>query len=285
MPSFCTFSINELTTYRWSLDEDVYFAQKAGFDAIGLWRRKVSDFGEARVRELLDDSDLAVSSLSWAGGFTGGDGRTQDESIRDALAAVGTAARLEAGCLVVLAGGQNNHIRPHRNRLFRQGLDDMLMAAEIEDVTLAIKPMHPSCAGEWTFLNSLEDALELVALYSSPHVKLVYDHYHFPHLADDPALVADLVPHLALVQLGDTRVPHSSAQERCPLGYGNLPVWETVAALQYAGYTGCFDVELMGAEIEMSNYEQLVTDTYRALTSGVESVRERPRPALVKPTS
>lgn len=274
MPLDCKFSVNELTTYRWTFDEDIYYAQKAGFDSIGLWRRKVSDFGEARAREMLDDSELKVSSLGWAGGFTGGDGRTLDESIRDALAAVGAAERLRAQCLVVLAGGQNSHIRPHRNRLFRQGLDEMLMAAEVAGVTLAIKPMHASCAGEWTFLNTLEEALELVNLYQSPHVKLVYDLYHFPDLADDPALVADLAPHLALVQLGDSRVPRSSAQERCPLGQGALPLWETVAALQYAGYNGCFDVELMGSEIEAADYQSLLAETYQALVAGVDAARQ-----------
>lgn len=273
MPAFCTLSINELTTYRWSLDEDVFYAERAGFDAIGLWRRKVADFGENRAIELLQDSNLAVSSLSWAGGFTGGDGRSLDDSIRDGLAAVGAAARLNAGCLVVLAGGANGHIRPHRNRLFHQALDEMLMAAEVAGVTLALKPMHKACAADWTFQNSLEEALEFVDRYASPHLKLVYDLYHFPYLADDPALVADLVPHLALVQIGDARVPHSPEQERCRLGEGRLPLWETIAALQFAGYSGSFDVELMGAEIEAADYEELVVETYQSLAKGIELAR------------
>lgn len=264
MPSL---SVNQLTTYRWTLDEDVYYARKAGFDAIGLWRRKLADFGEDRAIELLNDSGLQVSCLGWAGGFTGGDGRSLDESIRDGLAAVGAAARLNANCLIVVAGGQNNHIRPHRNRLFRQALDELLMAAEVADVTLAVKPMHPSCAGEWTFLNDLEETLELLELYRSPQLKLVYDHYHFPDLIDRSLLVNELVPHLALVQLGDARLPHSVEQERCPLGEGVLPVWQTVAALCDAGYNGAFDVELMGAEIEVANYEQLLADTQRAFSA------------------
>lgn len=271
MPAYCTLSINELTTYRWTLDEDVYHAERLGFDSVGLWRRKVSDFGEARAVELLVDSPLEVSSLSWAGGFTGADGRTLDESIVDALSAVGLAARLNAGCLIVLAGGQNNHIRPHRNRLLLQGLDEMLMAAEVAGITLAIKPMHAACSKEWTFQNNLEEALHFVSAYNSQQLKLVYDHYHFPELIENPALMADLVPHLALVQLGDARRPHTADQERCPLGEGVLPVWDTMSALQFAGYAGCFDVELMGAEIEAADYEQLLADTYQSLCAGLAS--------------
>jgi sugar phosphate isomerase/epimerase len=273
MPPLPALSINELTTYRWTLDEDVYHAQKSGFDAIGLWRRKLSDFGEDRAVELLADAGLTVSCLGWAGGFTGGDGRSLDESIRDGLAAIGSAARVGAECLIVVAGGQNNHIRPHRNRLFRQALDELLMAAEVADVPLALKPMHPSCAGEWTFQSDLEQALELVALYPSPHLKLVYDHYHFPGLIHNAALLADLVPHLALVQLGDARLPHSIEQQRCPLGEGLLPVWATVAALCEAGYTGSFDVELMGPEIEAFDYERLLVETRHAFDTGVDAGR------------
>ncbi|WP_197529102.1 sugar phosphate isomerase/epimerase family protein [Aeoliella mucimassa] len=245
----------------------MHHALRTGFDSIGLWRRKVVDFGEQRTIELLDDTELNVSSLGFAGGFTGCDGRSLDESIRDALAAVGSAARLNANCLIVIAGGQNNHIRPHRNRLFRQGIDEMLMAAEVAEVTLAIKPMHPVCAGDWSFLNSLEETLELLELYDSEYLKLVYDLYQFPELVESPALIADLVPHLALVQLADSRLPHSIELERCPLGEGKLPLQDTVESLLYAGYDGSFDVELMGSEIEHCDYQQLLTDTYEALTS------------------
>lgn len=262
-------SINQLTTYKWTFEEDVHHAKLAGFHSIGVWRRKLSDFGEERAAELLGDAELDASCLSWAGGFTGGDGRSLDESIRDGLAAVGMAARINAGCLVVVAGGRNNHIDRHRDRLLAQALDDLLMAAEVADVTLALKPMHATCAEEWTFQDSLESALELICRYNSPHLKLVYDHYHFPELVHSPTLLRDLTPHLALVQLGDAKQPHSVEQERCPLGSGVLPVWDTIAALQQAGFDGTFDVELLGSEIESLNYEQLVIDTFQALDKHV----------------
>ena len=82
-------SMNELTTFRWSFDEDVVQYQRAGYDAIGLWRRKLTDFGEERAVELLAESQLQVSSVFFAGGFTGSDGRSFAESIDDAAAALG----------------------------------------------------------------------------------------------------------------------------------------------------------------------------------------------------
>ena len=39
-------SMNEMTTLRWSFEEDVQQYRAAGISAIGVWRRKLSDFGE-----------------------------------------------------------------------------------------------------------------------------------------------------------------------------------------------------------------------------------------------
>jgi sugar phosphate isomerase/epimerase len=94
-------SMNEMTTYRWSFEEDVAQYLDAGIPGIGVWRQKLSDFGEDKGIELLADSGLQVSNLLWAGGFTGSDGRTQRESIDDAEEAVRLAAQMRAGCLIV----------------------------------------------------------------------------------------------------------------------------------------------------------------------------------------
>ena len=64
-------SICELTTYRWSFEEDVHHYASAGVGALGVWRQKLSDCGESHARQLLADHHLRVSSLFWAGGFTG----------------------------------------------------------------------------------------------------------------------------------------------------------------------------------------------------------------------
>lgn len=261
------FSINQLTTYRWTFDEDVYHARRVGFDSVGVWRRKLADFGEERGAELLADEGLRVSSLSWSGGFTGADGRTQEESVEDGIVALRQGARVGAECLIVYSGGRNNHITPHACRLLRQALDRLVRAAEVADVILALKPMHPECASEWSFLTDLEKSIELITSYDSPYLKLVYDNYHFPYLHRQEGMLRELIPHLALVQLGDARLPHSVDQLRCPLGAGLLEVGETLRALCEHGYNGAFDVELMGDEIESHNYEPLLRQVYQFLAS------------------
>ena len=264
-------SINEMTTYRWSFEEDVTHYRAAGIDAMGVWRQKIADFGEERGIELLADQGLKVSNLLWAGGFTGSDGHSLRESIKDGADAIRLAASLKAGCLVVYTGGRNGHTQNHARRLFMTALGELLpLAAELR-VTLAIEPMHPLCAGEWTYLTSLQEAMELVESVASPRFKLVFDTYHFgsePRVLDK---VRRLLPHIAVVHLGDSKAPPDGDQNRSQLGDGVLPLREIVAALLDDGYAGYFDVELMGEEIETSRYDVLLESTKEAFNKLVSA--------------
>jgi len=251
-------SMNELTTYRWSLGQDLENYREAGYSGIGVWRQKLIDEDEDSAIERLTASGLSVSNLSWAGGFTGSDGRSLADSVDDAASAIRLAGTIMAGCLVIYSGGRNNHINRHATRLLRMALDELLPIAEMWEMPLAIEPMHPACATDWTFLTSLELAIDLVEQVDSPFLKIAYDTYHFPLGSRRSHQLAALAPHLGIVFLGDRLQPASVEQERCPLGHGRLPLVEIISTLQDAGYTGAYDVKLMGPDIETCDYWTLL---------------------------
>ena len=257
-------SMNEITTFRWSFEEDVEHYQAAGYSSIGVWRQKIADWGDERAVDLLADSKLCVSNLMWAGGFTGSDGRTLAESVDDAADALRLAAAMQAGCLVIYPGGRNNHTFRHAGRLLRMALEDLLPLAEAVEVPLAIEPMHAACAAEWTFLTDLSEVTELIAELRTPFLKLAYDTYYCALDAGRTDLLVEAVPHLAVVHLADRRLPPTSDQERCPLGCGQLPLGELMATLLDAGYIGPFDVKLMGQEIETCDYWTLLEHSQQA---------------------
>jgi sugar phosphate isomerase/epimerase len=247
-------SMNEITTFRWSLEEDVEYYQRAGYRSIGVWRQKLADKDEEQAIDLLAASGLGVSNLLWAGGFTGSDGRTFEESIHDATHALKLAAALKAGCLVIYSGGRNNHTYRHAGRLLRTALDELLALSETIEVPLAIAPMHPACAADWTFLTNLDMVVELIHDVKSDYLKVAYDTYHFPIGPRHRQSLVDLAPYIGVVHLGDRQVPPSLDQEYCPLGQGRLPLIEIVTTLQDAGYSGAFDVKLFGPDIQLSDY-------------------------------
>ncbi len=268
-------SMNEITTFRWSFEEDVENYLQAGYRAIGVWRHKLTDCEETRAIDLLDCSGLRVSNLSWAGGFTGGDGCSLAESIDDAAEALRLAAGLQAGCLVIYPGGRNNHIYRHASRLLRLALDELLPLAEEMEVPLAIEPMHPACATAWTFLTDLKDVHLLLEEYSNPHLKLAYDTYHFPFDSRHRKFLTELAPHIGIVHLCDRRVPPNAELERCQLGCGRIPLFDIVSTLQEAGYTGAFDVKLIGQEIESCDYWRLLDHSQQAFAELVNPIATR----------
>lgn len=257
-------SMNEVTTYRWSFEEDVENYRQAGYSAIGVWRQKLSDSNEDRAIELLADSGLSVTHLGWAGGFTGSEGRTLSESIADSQEALRLAAGMRAGCLVVHPGGRNNHTFRHAGRLLRLALEELLPLAEAVEVPIALEPIQTACASAWTFLTDGGSALTLVEEFDSPYLKLALDTYHFPINGCYRQDLVRFVEHLAIVHLSDCRVAPSIEQERCALGRGRLPLAEIVATLRDAGYSGAYDIKLMGTEVESGDYWSLLESSQRA---------------------
>ena len=251
-------SMNETTTFRWSFEEDVAHYSAAGIPALGVWRQKLSDCGQAKALELLKHSGLKVSHLFWAGGFTGSEGRNFRESVEDAQEALLAAAALKTDTLIVVSGTRAGHTFNHARRLLQEALEKLSPQAAELGVSLAIEAMHPGCAADWTFLNTIDDMLDVIHAVASPQVKIVLDTYH---LGLDPRLIdriAEIAQYISIVQLGDARRPPDGEQNRCRLGQGIVPLRDIVSALKSAGYDGYYDVELLGEELETSEYSSLL---------------------------
>ncbi len=264
-------SMNELTTYRWSFEEDVQHYAQAGFDAIAVWRHKLSDFGEEKGAELIADCGLKVSSLLWAGGFTGSDGRSFKDSVEDAHEAVRLAAQLKTKCLIVHSGSRAGHTHNHARRLLTNALKDLLPHAEEAGVVLALEPMHVQCAHEWTFLTSIEDTVALIEQIGHPRLKIAFDAYYFGLAGKVVDSLADLLPYLAVVQLADSRQSPDGEQERCPLGAGVIPLDRIVLLLTEAGYDGFLEIKLMGQEIETADYLELLQASRQTVTRLIDA--------------
>lgn len=257
-------SMNEMTTYRWSFEEDVAHYAAAGFTAIGVWRQKLSDYGEEKGIELLAECGLDVSNLLWAGGFTGSDGRSLRESINDAADAIRLAGELDCSTLVVYSGARAGHTLSHARRIVRDALVFLLPLAEEHGVNLALEPMHCECGAEWTFLYALEDTLAMISEIGHPLLKLTLDTYHLGWERDFLSRLESLAPRVAVVHLGDGHPPRNQEQNRCRLGEGEIPLKDIVARLSELGYNGYYDVELLGEAVESADYHDLLGQSKQA---------------------
>jgi sugar phosphate isomerase/epimerase len=257
-PSMSRLAVNQITTNRWSFLEDLITFQSEGFEAAGLWRPKVVEFGEERAIELVRDLGLAVSSLSWAGGFTGAHGASFADAIDDARRALQTAGTMGAECLVLVSGPQAGHIQSHARRLLTEAVKALSDDAADRGVTLALQPMC-SLFKEWSFLQSLDDTLAVIDK-SGGRVRIAFDVYQLWH---EPRLLErlpELAPLTAVVQLSDCNGAPRSEQDRCLPGDGLIPLTAIVRAFDEAGYGGYYELAVWSDELWQSDYRTLLRE-------------------------
>ena len=255
-------SISQLTTFRWTFDQDIQkYADLHDITGIGVWRQKLDDYGTEAGIDRLCESGLTVSSLMWAGGFTGSGVHSYREAIEDGINALKLAAAMRAECLIVYTGPRAGHTHNHARRLAVNAIDELAAVAGDLDVTLAIEPVQPGCATQWTFLNNVNEAMTILDEVHSGEVKIVYDTYHLAHQGFDEKQLAQIAPRIVLVQLGDGENLCHGEPNRCRLGEGIIPLREIVSILDENGYEGFFEVELLGPLFEQADYDELLRQT------------------------
>jgi len=260
VPPVQRLSMNEITTYRWSFLEDIIGYKAAGIGTMGVWRPKLVEYGEERGVELIRDMKMSVSSLSWAGGFTGVNGHSYIDSVDDAFDALQLAGKLKAKSLLLVSGARTSHTMNHARHIFIDALSELSQLAEELDVVLAIQPMLPSFAHEWTFLTRLDDALRIIDACNHPQVQLVFDAYHLWKTPELMKRIQEIAPRTALVQLSDSTRSPSTNYERLLPGEGEIPVAEIMQAFEEAGYRGSYELNVWSEELWKTNYDQLLAD-------------------------
>ena len=254
-------SVSELSTYRWSFEEDVLNYHEKGFEAIGIWRPKLLEYGEEKGLELLCEHGLKISSLQWVGGFTGSDGRSYREALHDGLDTIQLAADMGANTVTALAGGRGGHTKKHAHRLLRTALKELSEAAQAVGIYLAVEPMHIGCAFDWSFLNTIPQCLDLISEIGNPNLGITFDCYH---LAQDQTMLVwleSIVKYVRLVQLGDATHAPMGEQDRCLLGQGHIPLKDIIQVFEEGGYEGYYEVEIVGQQVEHLEYSEILDET------------------------
>lgn len=263
-------SMNQITTYRWSMLDDVAGYRAAGIPAIGLWRQKLAEFGEERAVDLVLEAGTSVSSLSYAGGFTGSFGLSYDEAVQDTREAIDLGSSVGAECVVVVSGARGLHTNRHARRLYVDALTMLGDLADEKNVDLAVLPMHSIYARDWTWLSTIDEALDTLDRCDHPRVRLAFDTFH---LSEEPELIEripSIAPRTAAVRLSDWRATPRSYNDRHLPGDGHLPIAEIVRAFSQSGYRGFYEVEIWSDELWASDYVRLLdecADRFRRLSS------------------
>lgn len=257
-------AVNQLTTLRSSLEQDLLEYREAGVKGIGLSCRKMYDLRPQEIVKLLSLSPLQVSSVGWIGCFMGYNGHRLPEVLQDAKQVIRLAGRLNAPTVTVLSGPLAGHIRSHAWRVLRDSLQQLLPLAEKCRVQLALTPMLPQFRAEWSFINQLDEALKLLDEVGHPLLKLNFSSFHSCHESGLLQRIPHFVDKIALVQLADG-IKANKGYEKVIPGTGVISVDLIVHALEKAGYRGWYELDVWNRDLWQQPTAAIVASGKQAL--------------------
>ncbi|MGH7895000.1 MAG: sugar phosphate isomerase/epimerase family protein, partial [Candidatus Binatia bacterium] len=124
-------------------------------------------------------------------------------------------------------------------------------------VRLALEPVS-QLRMDLGFLHGFDDALDFVEEFDSPWLGVVLE---TNNAWIERALYDNLrarTARIAIVQVSDFKIGTLAASDRVVMGDGDIPLRRVLRALDDAGYSGWYDIELLGPRIEAEGYESVV---------------------------
>jgi sugar phosphate isomerase/epimerase len=250
---------------KWSFFQDVVRYAARGANGMGLWRSKLEEFGVEEASDLLAEMKMEVTSLSWAGGFTGCSGMGHHQAIDDCISALEMAAVVRAPTLIVYPGQRNGHTERHSRRLFHDAVAELVPVARELNVSLAVEPMSGCESPRWSMFAGFQETMREIENYAPNELGIVLDLYHLGLDRDVARAIPGVINRVRLVQIAD-RAAHGEALRLIP-GAGDVSLQPWTRLLAYAGYDGPYEFEIFGNGVAHLGYETVIH-------AGVECLRE-----------
>lgn len=246
MPDLSRFSINQITTRKWSMAEAIEGYAAQGVGGIACWVEYLDAYGAERTARHLRDAGLWVASVCTGAWFNADTAAGYEKAIEENRRILDMAATIGAPCVVMVVGGlpsNSKDIAGQRARV-RDGLHRLAPYARSVGVKLGLEPLHPMYAGDRSVLNTIRHANDLCDDLGDA-AGLVADVYHCWW---DPEFEAQLhragPERILTFHYCDWRVPTRNMRDRAMVGDGVVDIPRIRGWLDDIGYAGVFELEI-----------------------------------------
>ena len=243
------FSISQVSTLPASFAEDVHAYAAAGADAIGVWELKLGDGPDAEALEQLAASGLGsatavpqVPSILPLPLLPGPDDPQQ--RIESLCASVNRLAEFAPSAVLCFTGPAGGRDRTEARAIAVDGLRTVATEADSVGVRVALEPFQRQGTEDWSLINTLGEAAELIDEVGSGAVGIQFDVWHLWNSAD----VLDEIPRharlIAGVHVNDWRDPTRGWADRVLPGDGAADLPAILGVLEDMGWDGFYDLEI-----------------------------------------
>lgn len=244
-------SVDAMCSFTWSFDEDLALWTDLGIKHAGLLISKLGD-DPARRLQMLSSAGIGCSTLI-----------TECFELRAPESWEATrAAHRRAIDLVADIGGHSIYFTPGRTTCLSWGEDLNRLADAVAPTVAYAKErgvfaaIEPSLRTSVSFVTTLRDAIDVA---ERTGLGIVADFGNMWMERDFRETLARAMPHVALMQIGDMVIGSSGKPApggRAHIGEGELPLQRMLQDVLDAGYTGVFDLEVVGANFAQGCDEQ-----------------------------
>lgn len=240
-----------------ALTEIIEACAQRGIKAISPWRDQVAAAGLPAISKLVKTHGLELSGYCRGGMFPAVDAAGLRAARDDNRRAVDEACELNAACLVLVVGalpgalaGQPAHKDIARSRSqVSDGIAELLEYAVLNQMPLAIEPLHPMYAADRACINTMEQALDVCDALDpskSGALGVAVDVYH---VWWDPKLQQQIEragkERLLAFHVCDWMTPTTDLlNDRGMMGDGVIDIPKIRGWVEAAGFAGYSEVEI-----------------------------------------
>ena len=249
--------MSAISTFRLSLAEDLAFWERHEIRNVGVSVAKLEAFGwEAGTRLVADavERGLRVVDLIGISPFHLAKPQHWDSQRARLIHSLETAAAVGAPRVVFTTGPFAPLTWDEAADALEDALAPVLQEARRRNIDVAIEHTN-SLRVDVGFVHTLRDAVDLARRLDAG--VCMETNACWAERGLDDAIRAG-IDRIRLVQVSDFRVGTIASSQRLVPGDGDIPLRRIIAVLLAAGYTGAFELELIGDAIEDEGYAHAV---------------------------
>jgi sugar phosphate isomerase/epimerase len=258
--------VSAISTFQLALDEDLAFWDRHGIGTVGVSVAKLERFGWAEGTRLVADAvgrGLRVANLIGLGPFHLADPASWPKQQERLARSIETAAAVGAECMVFTTGPFAPLTWEEAADALAAALTPILAEAASRNVPFAIEHTN-SLRVDVGFVHTLRDAIDLARRFDAGVCMELNACWAERDLA---TTIRTGVDRIRLVQVSDFKVGTVASSQRLVPGDGDIPIARILGTVLDAGYSGVFDLELIGDAIRAEGYDTAVPRAVDALGS------------------